>query len=260
MLFGIVLIIIVSLYETKMDFHEMKGYKDALLVSFMHTPSLVVLNEKNESYDFMFDADKLNQRLLKEVDEKNPPDYDLGNISYHINIIDTQTEKLWSFKNYIPVDPNYTIDKDEKNLVWRFANVKYPDGNISTVLVKAVFTIGEDDDIKKLKQGMICTDDEECGMDLKCTKGSGDFGQKNKTCQPSYCSYIKVEDDEVEHICECECQEIKNCVGGKICCNCTNEPTELIEGQPCTADAECIHGCYLLDSDGLNKYTCKPRP
>ncbi|OYT35487.1 MAG: hypothetical protein B6U87_00150 [Candidatus Aenigmarchaeota archaeon ex4484_52] len=240
--FAAIILFYTKMNKTQMNFHEMKGYKDAILVDFMHIPDLVVLNEKEEPYDFMFDAEKLTQKLNNDFEDKLLKEFNLSKVSYHIHILDTQTGAYWDFKNYIPLDPIYDIDENEKNLVWRYANIKYPDGNISTVLVRAVFVVGEDENRNKLKQGMICNSDLEC-VSSHCTNGSG-RGQKYKTCQASYCSYSREDDVKVKHFCECISQKTKTCSSSitKICCDTSNEPLRLIEGQPCEFNSDCRSG------------------
>ncbi|RLG14076.1 MAG: hypothetical protein DRN66_02910 [Candidatus Nanohalarchaeota archaeon] len=249
--FGIYMAFSLSLANTQLGFHEMKGYKDALLVQFLHNPALAVLNEKKEPEIFMLNASKLSDALTNSPNKK-VPNYDIGNTRYQIHIYDTQTGKYWDFKNYIPVDASFNISVDEKNVVWRYANIIYPNGNISTALVKAVYVIGENEDRHKLKEGMICNADEDCASDMYCTKGTG-AGQQDKTCQSiTLCTYSKNAGDSAESACECNTEETS---GGK--CVVGGPPLLLIKGQPCIGNAFCENGICNMDSAKPSEYyTC----
>lgn len=242
-----------SVANTEMQFHEMKGYKDALLVQLMHLPGLVVENSKGEPENFMFDADKLTDALLQK--DKNASGYDIGTTRYHIHIVDTQTGKQWDFKNYIPLDASFKIaPEEEKFVVWKYANIKYPDGKISAVFVRAVYIVGSDaEDRNKLKEGVVCTATEDCAEGLFCSDGITGSGQKYKTCQnEELCTYIKSSGTSANSVCECTSQEIS---GGK--CSVGSAPTSLIKGQPCTVGGDCQSGICNLNSANPSEYnTC----
>ena len=250
-----------KLSDMQISFHEMKGYKDALLVQFLHNPEIVVLNLKNEPENFMLDADKLN-RILTNSPYKEIPNYQTGNTSYHIHIYDTQTGKYWDFKNYFPVDANYEIDIDEKNIVWRYANILYPNKEISTVLIRAVYVVGKKEDRYKKKQGMKCNTDKDCANELYCTDGRG-AGQFYKTCQPIWCKYNKKNNDKAKSACECISEKLKDC-GTKKCCDGDDflDPTppetfSLIKGQPCISDDICrSNDCNDNYEKPSEYYTC----
>ena len=234
-----------SLSDTQLIMHEMKAYKDALLVQFVHMPDLVVENERGEPENFLFDADKLTLAIINNPfgDPKKVPGFDIEPVSYHINVLDTQTGRYWDFKNKYSVNAPNSISPTEENLVWRYANVRYPDGNISTVFVSAVFIIGVDDDIPKLKESMKCVIDEDCASGYYCTNGNVAVGgQAFKTCQDKgICTYSKTDGEEATSACECVSQLLKACLLN-LCCDGNAAPVAgtYIKGQPCIGDASCI--------------------
>ena len=257
-LFGVFIGIFTSLHynmsHTQIQFHEMKGYKDALLVQFMHLPELVVNNSKGEPQNFIFDADKLTTALLYA--SKDAPDYDIGYVRYHIHIFDTQTGKQWDFKNHIPLDASFDITPEEENfMVWKYANIKYPDETISAVLVRAVYIVGsEAEDRDKLKEGIVCTATEDCAEGLFCDDGNnGGAGQKYKTCQDEeICTYNKNAGDGATSACECTSQEISGGV-----CSVGGAPLRFIRGQPCTVNGHCQSGiCNNNPANPSEYHTC----
>ena len=204
-----------SMSDSQLSTHKMKAYKDALLVQFMHMPDLVVENERGEPENFLFDADKLTLAIINNPfgDPKKVPGFDIEPVSYHINVLDTQTGRYWDFKNKYSVNAPNSISPTDENLVWRYANVRYPDGNISAVFVSAVFIVGVDDDIPKLKEGIKCVVDEDCVSEHYCTKGIAGAGQIYKTCQDKdICTYSKLDGEEVKSACECVSQKTKPCL------------------------------------------------
>ncbi|MCK5176196.1 MAG: hypothetical protein KAQ92_00590 [Candidatus Aenigmarchaeota archaeon] len=231
--------------DTQLNTHKMKAYKDALLVQFVHMPDLVVENEKGEPENFLFDADKVTAALINNPfgDPKKVPGFNIEPVSYHINVLDTQTGRYWDFKNKYPVDMKYSISVTDENLVWRYANIIYPDGKISTVFISAVFIMGIDDDVPKLKEGMKCVADADCVSGDYCTNGNVAVGgQAFKTCQnKDICTYSKGDGEEATSACECISQLLKSCLLN-LCCDGNAAPAvgKKIKGQPCLGDAGCI--------------------
>ncbi len=169
---------------------------------------------------------------------------DIGNAKYRIDIKDLETNVRWTFSNYQPTTarPMSAYFEMIIQINTNSTPAKYEGGYIQLdEYHKAILTanIELDTSNAKLQNEMFCGEGPECAYE-NCIKGPG---QAYATCQKEECTYTKPNSETCIENCECASSEChpnsKKCTG--------TPPIELLSGQPCKEDSDCISGICAIN-------------
>ena len=215
----------------------------------------------DETKRFVLDTQILDAEQSSGNGQLSCADY--GAVKYWIGIYDLdRKEGQWTFKNFQPLEedtfmPRYgqvVVLKDygemHRAFIGVYVDLKESSGKYPTEVFCNSTAESEPDDFTSVVN-LKPLDDKGYGVNdtyhyptndcesENCIKGPG---QLIPTCQPTFHTYSK--DTGAACYISAECKSV-SCSGG-TCAN-IDPPAKLINGQPCSKDADCISGICAHD-------------